>query len=331
MADIADSSHRQKAFRLVTSRSISRSRIHVVVACTHRKHRYVPATLRLRCIGGTRTVTRRDTWVRHLVNEDGPAISRANELYAGEHWSIARTLPDLAPSRTGLQLWVCSAGYGLIPADAPIRPYAATFSAGQPDTVPGDRRAAAEWWGALGEWSGPVDAPRTFAQLVEHDPGSRYLVAISAPYVQACWGDLLDAGSRVTKRGSFSVISAGTRPGSDLDEYLLPVDARLQGTLGGTLQALNVRAAAHLVERGVTSHEAMSAYLEDFRSRQPELQKFERRPMSDEEIRAFVAENLGEDPSVSHSRLLRELRSSGRASEQSRFARLFRSVQVSAS
>ena len=48
---------------------------------------------------------------------------------------VARGLPDEAGGRPA-QLWACSAGYGLIRADALVRPYAATFTSGHPDSVP---------------------------------------------------------------------------------------------------------------------------------------------------------------------------------------------------
>jgi hypothetical protein len=50
--------------------------------------------------------------------------------------------------------------------------------------------------------------------------------------------------------------------------------------------------------------------------------------MSDEEVRGFVRKRLGEAPESRHTRLLRELRDSGRACEQGRFKQLFMQVRA---
>ena len=50
--------------------------------------------------------------------------------------------------------------------------------------------------------------------------------------------------------------------------------------------------------------------------------------MADQEVRAFVRDRLADDPQATHTRLLRELRDSGRACEQQRFAGLFRAEQA---
>ena len=81
-----------------------------------------------------------------------PAI----DLYAGEHWDVARRLANLSDADTSVELWVCSAGYGLIPASAPSAPYAATFTPGNADSVPDGAEGASAWWNALASWEGPL-------------------------------------------------------------------------------------------------------------------------------------------------------------------------------
>jgi len=44
-------------------------------------------------------------------------------------------------------------------------------------------------------------------------------------------------------------------------------------------------------------------------------------------VRSYVTSKLGENPSAKHTALLRQLRDSGRACEQSRFRRLFEEVR----
>ena len=60
-------------------------------------------------------------WICRLSDTSYSPLIAARDLYAGEHWMVARGLPDLAGGER-IRLWACSAGYGLIPADALVRP-----------------------------------------------------------------------------------------------------------------------------------------------------------------------------------------------------------------
>ena len=141
--------------------------VHVVVTCANRKSRPIPARLQLGQVPGRTPVQRARRWIARLSQEDVPQAA-ALDLYAGEHWSVARGFPALHQPGEVIRLWACSAGYGLIPAEALIKPYHATLTPGQADSVPG---AAASWWSLLGEWSGPVpEHPRSIRALVATDP-----------------------------------------------------------------------------------------------------------------------------------------------------------------
>ena len=298
--------------------------LRVVVTCTQRKTRPVPGSLRLRTITAVRTSTRLDSWARRLSSASvstAPALG----LYAGEHWDIARRLATAAnPTAPQTELWVCSAGYGLIPTDAPVVPYSATFSPGGPDSVPAGTAGAADWWAALASWEGPVRGPRSLADLVASDPRARVVLVLSAPYLRACRDDILAAVASLKDLKLLSIISAGTKDDKELQTFLLPADARLQHVLGGTRQALNVRVAEHLLSAGILDHDAMSGALASLLASQPPVPRYDRLPATDDEVRAFIRAAVRSDGDITHTRLLREFRSAQRACEQTRFAALFR-------
>ncbi len=315
---------------MVAKRADSRrpKRIRVVVTCSHRKSMVVPDALHLRVLNHLTPSARMKTWVRRLNHNSAPTVS-AVELYVGEHWEVARHLCDSDVVGIPVELWICSAGYGLIPAVAELLPYSATFSADSPDSIPDGNAGAARWWAALQRWDGPAAAPRSLAALVEDDPSSRVIVALSAPYVRACRLDLISAADSA-RPGQFSVVSAGTKRDAELAPYLLPVDARLQHVVGGTRQALNVRAVSHVLAAGATSHADMEASLTALLAEQPPVPRYERRPASDAQVRTFIRRRLRADDTATHSRLLREFRNSDLACEQSRFAALFRAESIEA-
>lgn len=301
---------------------VAPKKVRLVVTCTHRKALPVQDFLQLRSLENSSARTRIRTWVHRLRDESTPSVQALN-LYAGEQWGIVRRLTN-TPMERGIQLelWICSAGYGLLPSDALIRPYSATFASGSPDTVPGGAIGAAQWWAGLAEWSGPAGHIRTLTELVSVDPTSRVIFALSASYARACQSDISEAISSA-KTHQLSIISAGSSDSAWLGSRLLPADARLQQFLGGSRIALNVRTAEYLISNGLLDHGEMQLALADILARQAPLARLDRKRCSDAEVRSFIRSRLKVDNRESCSRLLREFRDSQRGCEQSRFAELF--------
>lgn len=312
----------------MTSSPLARPKVpsaHIVVTCSNRKLRPVPGDLRMQRIRQRSVERRFDAWIDRLTTSEAPAVP-ADQLYGGEHWQIARTLGQRAahgghPAR----VWVCSAGYGLVPLTAPLRPYAATFAFGQADSVAATTPSARDWWDRHTSWAGPgaSPTPRSLTALAAHAPRAALLLVMSGPYLRACGQDILAAADQLRHPDQLSVISAGSSVPRELREFVLPADGRLQGVLGGSMQALNVRIAAHLLEthRAPLQRTALAdsvSVLSEGRSRPAPLH---RTPLSDEQVRAFITEHWTEK--TTHTRLLRQLRDSGLACEQQRFARLF--------
>lgn len=300
---------------------------HVVVTCANRKRFPIQAALLARSLARLPVGRRAGEWVQRLSHTDAPTTP-ALDLYAGEHWSVVRSIPALAAAaRRPISLWILSAGYGLISSAAPIRPYAATFCAGHADSVASNGTRGL-WWGALSAWSGPEPgAPRSLTQLAKRDPSASIVVAVSPPYLEACADDLAGAAAGLDEHAQLSVICTGASSKAPGD-HLLPGDARLQHVLGGTRQALNVRVLAHLIKehRGPLTHDNIAGALDTLLSQQPDLVRYDRARCSDAEVTSFIRTRLRVEPSLSRSRLLREFRNSGKACEQSRFAELFETV-----
>jgi hypothetical protein len=296
--------------------------VHIVITCANRKRQAVPDALQLRRTPGVREAARASRWMQRLTTAATDAVP-AEHLYAGEHWSIARSLPSLASGFSGTALWVASAGWGLIPAHAPIRAYSATFASGHPDSVATDTRGAQLWWQALATWPGPAaGSPRSLAGLVAEHPRERVMVVLSEAYFAGCETDLR-AALAVSTPGQVSILAAGLAPRSDLEEWYLPADARLQHVVGGTRGALNVRIAADLLAAGLSDHVAMADRLRQQLAAAPALMVYERCRLTDDDVLAFIQARRATDPNVSRTRLLRELRTSGKACEQARFGDLF--------
>jgi hypothetical protein len=112
-----------------------RKRVNIVVTCTKRKRFPLAPGLQMREVLAADRGNGFANWIERLSTSDAETVLARN-LYAGEHWSIVRSLEDVAAS-SGLEatVWICSAGYGLIGLDSRIKPYSATFASNHADTV----------------------------------------------------------------------------------------------------------------------------------------------------------------------------------------------------
>jgi hypothetical protein len=250
------------------------------------------------------------------------ARHHADELYTGDHWQSIREAYRLASRYSSrAELWVISAGYGLIRSRTLIKPYSATFATGAADSVwrgriEGDRpRRLQDWWQRLGHES-------TLADLLPQKEDGVVIVAAGTAYVTALQPDLEAARQLDVTDDRFSVISAGTRG----DGALLPVSGRFRTAFGGTDSALNARVLCMLASEATLhrfSRVEMAALLRRLsRDTQP-TERQAGRSSSDQQIAGRIRAIRRDVPGASRTEALRRLRSDGIACEQVRFASIW--------
>lgn len=294
--------------------------IRVVVTCSDRKASPADPRHSVASLPPGPVEQRVATWVSRLTTASGRRVA-AGDLYRGEHWSVVRRIA----TRADTEVWVASAGYGLVRFDSPLLPYQATFTTGGPDSVTqvDDARSpaqqAARWWRGLQSWAGPNGQRRSLDDLAGDGP---LVIALSPPYLAALATDVEEAARASEQVALVSVGDASVR----FDGLRLPGSAALRGVLGGSLQSLNARIVEHLLgaqpSTGLTrvwAHQHLARLV----AGAPELPVFDRQHLTDDEVLEYVAEQLADDPTASCTRLHRQLRDSGRACEQARFRRLY--------
>ena len=266
-----------------------------------------------------------------------PAIER----YQGDHWTASLTLVRKAEfAGWNADLWVASAGYGLIPADALIHSYAATFAGNHDDSVGAGtshtpKIAGQKWWERLGHWPGPIPgSPRTLVTLAERNPDAAWLVLMSPTYLDAISADLIEAKTHMTNPDRLVIVS-GTPGPADVDlktKNWVPALEVCRGVLGGSCGSLNARVAGYLASH-FSPEQWSGPYIQEqmnlWAASLPPLDRPSRQGITDKEAVAFIRKRLRDGANPSHTALLRELRSTGLACEQKRFRKLFQSVDTS--
>lgn len=309
--------------------------LHIIASCTDRKRSAAPRNLQLRHTPMSTAKTRAQRWWGNLAHSPSP-VYPASALYSGGHWSIVQELLPVADA-AGFRahLWVTSAGYGLVPSTSRLHPYSATFTYGLPDSVcPPDlcteerSQYLRDWWGAIGAKRGPTPGcARRVQDLAESSRDSVIFVVASSNYVAAMEDDLLLARQSLTHSDHLIVVSADSPsfPGRILTNRVT-VDARLQPLLGGALATLGARLARDILRKArkaPLSAEQLRRRYQAISNHQEPLAKRTGRPMSDNDVRAYLDRCLTSNPESRHTPLLRALRDSGLSCEAGRFRRLF--------
>ena len=116
----------------------------------------------------------------------------AEDLYIGSNWKEVLSCAKTASSVGFIpQLWVVSAGWGLIPANFKITPYAASFSEGESSIHNlkwsqefNSKQRSRSWWQTINQKRN-LDLPSSFPQLYSSLPNKknlRVLIILSKEY-----------------------------------------------------------------------------------------------------------------------------------------------------
>lgn len=287
-------------------------KLSVVVTCTDRKMLVPPPALRVGSLPDGTVSARLGAWTErvHAETDRVPLVN----LYKGDHWLRSREIVEAA-ARAGFraELWVVSAGLGLQPVTSSFPAYAATFAAGHEDSVASTGIDRRQWWKGLQKRMGVSTLP----ELGSRGP---VLLVLSEVYGSVLTGELRELG----EGGADALLVGGAE---DIDGVQrIPANGSLRRALGGTLTGLNARMAASWLEHcenGVLTSPATTQSWRRWVERSAHREKYDRTPMTDAEVRDYIRVSAAEQPGISRTRLHRQLRESGRACEQKRFANLY--------
>lgn len=257
----------------------------------------------------------------------------ACELYAGEYWTTALALAEECGRHMPTDVWVISAGLGLVRIDDRVPAYAATLATGHPDSVSrgSEGRGVREtWWRQLSTWDGPSNAlgPRRLADLDVSD-GSTVIVCAGRTYVDAVAADLVALRVRISS-DRLLLVSSGEAP-AGLEDSWLSVPGQLRMRFGGSMSSTGTRVCREVVRRlapaGDLRVSAARGLLNGWVQDSAQLPLYDRKRLSDDDIKRWIERDVVSNSGAANKTAsLRRLRESGAACEQARFSCLFEFV-----
>lgn len=290
------------------------AKLTIVVNCTERKSQTPIPQLQARSLPQGSLKDRICQW-QHRVRNAAPS-SALIDLYQGEAWQQARGLAhDAVNHGFKVRLLIASAGLGLRDANSKGPAYAATFAGGHQDTVTAPGPGSQVWWKALEEF----DDSDSLAETAD----DRVLLVLSENYARAMHGDL----EELATRGGDLLLVGGAKTVEGLPR--LPADMGLRREVGGTASSITLRIARLWLARrtsGDIYHPNDARRWSRWAASVSQLERYDRTPASDSELRVLIARLKEADPSLSATRALRSIRDAGVACEQKRFGELFRTT-----
>lgn len=159
----------------------------------------------------------------------------AGELYTGQHWQRAVT----AAKCTGAELWVLSAGLGLLHLSDPVVPYEATFS-----SMSFSHRTM---WSLLTATPPSVRRFASLQALMQERPHDRFIVAVSPLYLQAVEDDLCAGRDELASPEQLTIVTSKGYQGR-LYKSITLSSASMMKELNTNMTGLNLSYAVKILE-----------------------------------------------------------------------------------
>jgi len=303
----------------------------VITSCTNRKRFPTSRNLRAQFLSNAKIEDLADCWLKAVSNGEEHRWP-AGSLYAGRSFSEAR----LTSEALNANLYVLSAGLGLVDVKTVVPSYGATISPNSEDNITqriiGEPNSPTAWWQQLCQKS-PFAV--TWEELIDNNPSSYIIVALPKPYLQMIEQDLLSLPQghrdrlRIFSKGAAQLLA------KPLQKYVMPYDSRLDSNESahrGTQADFAQRAAHHfvqLIDRAeVKDTSSDAAEVEHALAKFVPPKKSIGASASDAEILKIMEEQWTKANGKS-SRLLRIFRDDlAIACEQKRFQTLFKKLKM---
>ncbi|EOZ9345915.1 hypothetical protein ACQYEA_004602 [Enterobacter hormaechei] len=314
------------------------SQINLITTCTNGKHSNGYPILNLATWSTSLSCSQNliQAWCK-VVNS---AISAGHtlpveKLYKGGHWATAISIHEIYP----VELWVLSAGLGLLKRGDNVVPYQATFAVGHNDSIPlfsksyKGKEFHQIWWSELNKHSPFQEKhPVSLTDLMKTKPDEYFIICGSPDYISAVGPDVITGLPYLHSAEKQVLIISSSRVKSPLNHYLLESNKRIAEWLNCNMLMLNIKIAQYVIEQftreGYDNLGLLADRLNKKFSSLPAACKKQGVRRTPEEVEDWVLQHLKEVPDTSASRALRVFRDSGNSFEEKRFRALFHSVQL---
>lgn len=309
------------------------SKIILITTCTNGKNSDSKTILSLSQFSSGRTPSNVliNSWCNALNNAiSTSATVSAENLYKGGHWATAKTILKEYP----VDLWVLSAGLGLIHHKDKVIPYKATFAVGYEESIPSyshefiGKSFHRTWWKEISERSCfKSHHPTSITELMKKNSKDFYVICGSPDYINAIELDVINGLEYLVNAKKQLLIITSKKINDRLGEYLFETNKKMAQWLKCNLLMLNISMAKYIIHELVHNKSDdlnnISQHVSDQLIDLPEVEIKKGIRRSLEDVNQFILKIIHQEPSISATQALRTFRDAGNSFEEKRFRAAF--------
>lgn len=313
------------------------SNINLITTCTNGKHCGNRDILSLSQFSSGRIPS--SVLVNSWCNALNEAISTSatvsvEDLYKGGHWATAKAILNDYP----IDLWVLSAGIGLLHHKDNVVPYKATFAVGYDESIPlysqeyVGKSFHRTWWKEITNRSiFKSKHPTSILDLMKKNKKDYYIICGSPDYINAIELDIISGLEYLVDARKQLLIITSKKINDRLSTYLFQTNQNMAQWLKCNMLMLNISVAKYFVKEFTSKqfgdlNEFSNNLCEELKQLPDrEVKKGIRR--SPEEVKSFILKLMEQNPSISATHALREFRDSGNSFEEKRFRAEFKALR----
>ncbi|WET40177.1 hypothetical protein P2W74_20205 [Citrobacter enshiensis] len=312
------------------------SNINLITTCTNGKHYGSGNILSLSQFSSGRTPS--NVLVNSWCNALNEAISTSatvcsEDLYKGGHWATAKAILNDYP----IDLWVLSAGLGLLHHKDNVVPYKATFAVGYDESIPlysqeyVGKSFHRTWWKEITNRSiFKSKHPTSIVELMKKNKKDYYIICGSPDYINAIELDIINGLEYLVDAKKQLLIITSKKINDRLAAYFFKTNQNMAQWLKCNMLMLNISVAKYIVKEFTSKqlndlNELSLNLLEELKELpEREVKKGIRR--SPEEVKSFILKLMQQKPGISATHALREFRDAGNSFEEKRFRAEFKAL-----
>lgn len=263
-------------------------------------------------------------WNRDIEEKVGPKY-KAIELYKGCAWQASLDTKTALSNKFKTDLYVASAGYGLIHSETKIFSYDSTFASSTSNSLSkfintSKRSANVEWWNSINSFSvSSFPKESYFFIVLPHE----YLIAAQDTIEQLI--EIFNSNVFIFTANKHSIPSF-------MKNNIIKFDSRFNNFQTGVISNMLQRAvswlSSEIVEKNIQiSHKELQRYIESQMAIYEVFKMPIRTKLTEEEICENIKKMITNELISSATHGLRRFRKLGFACEQKRFGKLYKQMK----
>ena len=295
-------------------------KIQVIVICAANKTVDIPKELQFGKFPTLSVEESINEWVSRLKSTE-VSLVKMIDLYKGGYWNIVK---DINANPKVDNVWVLSAGYGIVNVNQSVKPYAIALKDNSYDsiklnTIDQPKESYSKWWDSI-----ILKRKLSITDVYNQNPNDIFIVYASFEYMKAIKNDFIN----IVDKPNVLIISPDTKI-KEFTPHILNTSLRLRSFLGGNKMTVSPLTVKHLVENideiGYTKNE-INDYFKDIISKQPLLPPANpvREKLNDDDFTKLLIEIGINKPKTS---IIKEINRRGYASGVNRTTRILNNLK----